>query len=752
MKIKTRMRLSTFIALGVLILILLSLAWSYREMSRATSDVDLVAEMRKVAFERISLRDHYLLNHEEQVKAQWLAKSETLRGLLETASKRFTGNVDKGLVMDARKDFDVTFSLFSQFMEKHKKEEQAAQKGFDLTEADSRLISQVFLKAYALSDSIGRLHESALMKRTTAWNRGSLSVIFVIINGVLAIFINSAIINRILTKRIAALREGAEIIGAGNLEHRIEIKGDDELYGLARTSNEMAVKLQSSYTSLENLQKEMDNRKRAEETLKASEVRYRRLFEAARDGILILDAETGMIVDVNPFLVEMLAYSHEAFLGKKVWELGFFKDIIANQDNFLELQQKEYLRYDDMPLETGDGRRIEVEFISNVYRVNHKKVIQCNIRDITDRKLAEKSLQESERRLCEAQKMAQLGNWSWDVRSGNVEWSDEVYNIFQLDSSKFTPRIDSILAMSPWPEEHERDKELIRKAMESHEKGDYEQRFLRPDGNTGYYYSTFQGKYDKDGNLIAIVGTVLDITERKLAEEKLTQLVADLERSNKELEQFAYVASHDLQEPLRMVASYTQLLARHFEGQLDDKTRKYIDYAVDGAVRMQRLINDLLAYSRVNTQGKTPEMIDSHAVLGEALRSLAAAIEENRAIVMNDDLPKVRADATQLSQLFQNLIGNAIKFRGADSPRIRVSACDLGREWRFSLKDNGIGIDAQYADKVFVIFQRLHTRQEFPGTGIGLAICKRIVERHGGRIWFESEAGKGSTFYFTLPK
>lgn len=201
-----------------------------------------------------------------------------------------------------------------------------------------------------------------------------------------------------------------------------------------------------------------------------------------------------------------------------------------------------------------------------------------------------------------------------------------------------------------------------------------------------------------------------------------------------------------------MVSSYTQLLGQRYEGQLDEKAKKYIDYAVDGAVRMQQLINDLLAYSRVNTQGKTPEMIDSHSVLGEALGNLSAAIEENRAIVINDDLPMVRADATQLSQLFQNLIGNAIKFRGSDLPRIQVSACDLGSEWRFSVKDNGIGIAAQYADKVFVIFQRLHTRQDYPGTGIGLAICKRIVERHGGRIWFESEPGKGSTFYFTLPK
>jgi len=265
------------------------------------------------------------------------------------------------------------------------------------------------------------------------------------------------------------------------------------------------------------------------------------------------------------------------------------------------------------------------------------------------------------------------------------------------------------------------------------------------------------------------------ITERKRTEERVQRTMADLERSNRELEQFAYVASHDLQEPLRMVSSYTQLLAKRYEGQLDDKARKYIDYAVDGAVRMQRLINDLLAYSRIGTRGKPPEPVDAHAVLGEAIKNLSAMIEEDRAIVTNDDLPTIRADASQLAQVFQNLIANAIKFqKPGEAPRIHVGARKVigspgpedGREaaaaagqssstrdsfWLFSVKDNGIGIEPQYKGRLFAIFQRLHTRQEYPGSGIGLAICRRIVERHGGRIWFQSEPGAGSTFFFTLP-
>ena len=249
------------------------------------------------------------------------------------------------------------------------------------------------------------------------------------------------------------------------------------------------------------------------------------------------------------------------------------------------------------------------------------------------------------------------------------------------------------------------------------------------------------------------IAPVLDARlKRERQQDKLKRALADLARSNRELEQFAYVASHDLQEPLRMVSSYTQLLADRYEEKLDDKARKYIAYAVDGAIRMQRLIGDLLTYSRVGTRGGPPAPTDAHAALGEALGNLAAAIAENHAIITNDDLPTVRADASQLVQVFQNLLGNAIKFHGPELPCIHVSAKAEDDEWVFSVKDNGIGIDPQYKEKMFVIFQRLHTRQEYAGTGIGLALCRRIIERHGGRIWFESAPGKGATFSFTLPK
>jgi len=279
-----------------------------------------------------------------------------------------------------------------------------------------------------------------------------------------------------------------------------------------------------------------------------------------------------------------------------------------------------------------------------------------------------------------------------------------------------------------------------------------------------------------------------EVNDRKQAEETLKETLVDLERSNKDLEQFAYVASHDLQEPLRMVASYTQLIARRYKDKLDADANEFIGFAVDGAKRMQKMIDELLSYSRIETRGKPFETVNCTAILNQALTNLKMAIEESSAVITHDPLPIVKGDDSQLILLIQNLIGNAIKFRGEEAPHIHLSAThnsrkttDDGREtidhgrktrdegrgtidplqtqlselkegWIFSVKDNGIGIDPQYKERIFLTFTRLHGREDYPGNGIGLAVCKKIVEYHKGRIWVESEPGKGSIFYFSIPE
>ncbi len=242
-------------------------------------------------------------------------------------------------------------------------------------------------------------------------------------------------------------------------------------------------------------------------------------------------------------------------------------------------------------------------------------------------------------------------------------------------------------------------------------------------------------------------------TERKKAQEHLQKTMDELERSNKELEQFAYAVSHDLQEPLRTVANFVGLLARKYKGKLDDTADKYISFVIGGANRMTALINDLLLYSRVGAGEKQFAKVEMASTFESAVENLKRTIEENDAVLTRDDLPAVFGDKTQLVQILQNLIGNAVKFRKKDvQPRIHISAKRKGNEWVFGVHDNGIGIEPGSHDRIFAIFQRLHTREEYPGTGIGLTLCRRIVERHAGRIWIESKPGEGSTFYFTIPE
>jgi two-component system, sensor histidine kinase and response regulator len=245
---------------------------------------------------------------------------------------------------------------------------------------------------------------------------------------------------------------------------------------------------------------------------------------------------------------------------------------------------------------------------------------------------------------------------------------------------------------------------------------------------------------------------VRDVTERQQAQQELRRKVEELARSNAELEQFAYVASHDLQEPLRMVASYTQLLARRYRGKLDADADEFIGFAVDGATRMQTLIQDLLSYSRVTTRGRSFAMTDAQVACSAALQNLRQSITEAEGVVTVGSMPQVLADATQLTQLFQNLIGNAIKYSDKRRPDIRIGSKSDGEVTVFSIEDNGIGIEPQYFERIFQMFQRLHTRKDYSGTGIGLALCRKIVERHGGRIWVESRLGEGSTFLFTMPR
>jgi PAS domain S-box-containing protein len=364
--------------------------------------------------------------------------------------------------------------------------------------------------------------------------------------------------------------------------------------------------------------------------------------------------------------------------------------------------------------------------------------------DITERKQAEEA----------AQFLASIVDSTDDAIIGKsldgiiLSWNPGAEKLYGYPAPEAVGKPISIIALPEKPDEMQ---EILGKVSRGEKIEYYETKRLTREGKRIDVSLTVFPVRDREGRIVAASMIGRDITERKQAEEKLRAVVDDLERSNKELEQFAYVASHDLQEPLRMVSSYMQLIAKRYQGKLDSNADEFIAYAVDGAVRMQRMINDLLAFSRLGTRGKPFQPTDTETVLNDVLENLKLAIEENHALVTHDPLPTVMAEESQLAQVFQNLIGNALKFHGEEPPRVHVSARKTSAVWEFSVRDNGIGIDPQFFERIFLIFQRLSTRAEHPGSGIGLAICKKIVERHGGRIWIESKPGQGATFFFTLP-
>jgi len=290
---------------------------------------------------------------------------------------------------------------------------------------------------------------------------------------------------------------------------------------------------------------------------------------------------------------------------------------------------------------------------------------------------------------------------------------------------------------------------LLIKLKQANALKSFEVRYTRKNGET--FFALVSYEIIEIGNARYTITSYQDITERKKVEDLLKITMQNLERSNNELEQFAYVASHDLQEPLRMVSSFTQLLERRYKDKLDQDANDFIQYAVDGANRMQKLINDLLDYSRITSRGKDFSKVDISQVLGQTISTLQQLIIENTALITNEDLPELKADESQIIRVFQNLIENAIKFKKkSELPKIHISCKKKEGFYEFTVRDNGIGMNMQFHDRVFTIFQRLHTKEEYPGTGIGLSICKHIVERHGGKIWFESKENEGTTFYFTL--
>jgi PAS domain S-box-containing protein len=381
--------------------------------------------------------------------------------------------------------------------------------------------------------------------------------------------------------------------------------------------------------------------------------------------------------------------------------------------------------------------------------------------EVAARKRTERALREREALLDATGQMAQVGGWDVDAETSEVRWTEQTRRIHGVPAD-YKPSLEEAINFFH-PEDRKKLTEAVQRALDAGEPYDMEIRFITAQGKH-LWVRTICRPGVVNGRTVRLMGTFQDITARKRAEQQVAHYTEELERSNGELQQFAYAVSHDLKAPLRAVKSFLGLLREDTQGQLDAKAEEYIHFAIDGTERMEGLIEALLDYARVDTRGRDPMPTDAEAVLTRVLDTLQFEIERRDAVVTHEPLPTVLADPTQLAQLFQNLIGNALKFCAQKPPRVHVTAEKLPRPpeeawregkpaydmWRFAVRDNGIGIAPRHHERIFAVFERLHTREEYEGTGIGLAICKRIVERHGGRIGVDSDVGEGSTFYFTL--
>lgn len=348
-----------------------------------------------------------------------------------------------------------------------------------------------------------------------------------------------------------------------------------------------------------------------------------------------------------------------------------------------------------------------------------------------------------------AQQLAEIGSWEWDVIHNRIEWSDELYRLYGVKRENFETTYENYL-LSIHPEDRDYVNEMIQIAYQNHQPFDFFHRLIRKDSEVLTIHSRGEVLLSVEGEISKMIGTAQNVTERKEIERKLKQYNIELERKNHEIEQFAYAAAHDLQEPLRSISNFTKLLGEKLEGSTDEEITTYMKLVQRGANRMSRLIFDLLEYSRVGRSLVTSSL-DCNKLIAEILTDLNALIEESGAEIYVENLPTVAG--YELKSVFQNLIINAIKFRKVGiAPILNISATDTGSEFLFIFKDNGIGIEKEYFERIFVIFQRLHLKTQYEGTGIGLSLTKKIIEMHGGKIWIESEFGKGSTFYFTIPK
>ncbi len=503
---------------------------------------------------------------------------------------------------------------------------------------------------------------------------------------------------------------------------------------------------------------DISDRKQMEEALQESEERYRSLYQKTPVMLHSIDRD-GNLISVSDYWLEKLGYEIDEVIGRK--SIDFLTP--ESRSHAVEIALPEYYRrgfcqHIPYQMVKKNGEIIDVLLSAIAERDERGNILRSlavSI-DITDRRRAELALEETQHLIQKITDTLPNLIYIYDLtKQQNIYTNRFVVEILGYSTEEFKKMGSDLSSEIFHPQDLSKIVDYHQKIARTKDKDDFEieYRIRNATGDWQWFYSrdTVFAKDDR-GYPTQILGAAIDITDRKRSETQLQILNEELLRSNQELERFAYIASHDLREPLRMVTNFTQVLGKRYSGKLDEDADQIINFAVDGAKRMDALIQDLLNYSRVGKAEKVLEITDCEVIFDETLSNLQLLIQETGTIVTRHPLPKVMAYPAQLTLLFQNLIDNAIKYRSNKPPEINIGAKLNGNKWLFWVRDNGIGIDPKYFERIFFVFQRLHTIKDYPGTGIGLAICQKIVDLHQGEIWVNSEVGKGSTFYFTIPR
>ncbi len=513
----------------------------------------------------------------------------------------------------------------------------------------------------------------------------------------------------------------------------------------------------------EELEIEIAERRKAEEAARIERQRLYDVLETLPVYVVLLTPDYH-VPFANRFFRERFGESH----GKRCFEYLFgrtepceicetYSVLKTKAPHHWEWTGPDRRNYDifDFPFTDLDGSLLIMEMGIDITDRKQAEAALKKVNETLEQRVAERTaeLAASEQRLARSQEIAHLGSWELDLLKNELIWSDEVYRIFGLQPQEFGATYEAFLERVYPDDRTAVDAAYSGSIREGKDSYEIEHRVIQKGtGEVLWVSEKCQHVRNAAGKIICSLGMLLDITERKKAEDKLRKLTENLKRSNADLQQFARFASHDLQSPLKNVEGFAKLLARRYKGKIDKQADEILEYIMEGLREMQTLVKDLLEFSRIDASESRMKRFETSLSLAQALSNLKTEIAENSAEVTHDEpLPEVTVDPSQITRLFQNLVGNAIKFHGETRPRVHISAKRQGDAWVFSVKDNGIGIDPEHHARIFEIFQRLHGRSEYPGSGIGLAICKRIAERHGGRIWVKSEPGKGSVFFFTVP-